>query len=226
MFVSFDETQCHWLWRSELHFGNRFFRLCFDSKWKVDWQQILIYNWKCADLQFDIIKMLPFPYVEQTMANDERWPDKNWLKFNFSLRFIVDFLSLVRPCITEAKAYKKVFVYFDSHRKVYHSAHVRTANAHHERRINVKYALVCVVVAWMFRQQNVGKFDGKTALGNIVSFSDDTHPHNAHIHNFISLFTLRNPNCAVMIQNMSQFLMYCVLCSMCIICHFVSKTNS
>lgn len=51
--------------------------------------------------------MLPFPYVEQTMSNDERWLDKNWLKFNFPLWIIVDFVPLVRPYITEAKAYEK-----------------------------------------------------------------------------------------------------------------------
>lgn len=83
---------------------------------------------------------------------------------------------------------------------------------YYERRINEKYVFVCVVVARMFRQQNVyGKFYGKTAVGEFVSFSDVTHSHSAHIHNFISLFTLRNPNCVVMIENMCQFSMCIVL---------------
>lgn len=105
------------------------FRLCSDSKWKVDWQKNLISNWKCADLQFDILKCYLFHMFNQQCPNDERWLDMNWLNFNFPLRFIVDFLPIGSPLHRRSQRIRFFFVYFDSHRKLYHSTHVRVPNA-------------------------------------------------------------------------------------------------
>lgn len=89
----------------------------FNLQWKMCWSPISYH------------KMLPFPYVEPTMPKWWTVTRQELIEIQFPSPIHCWFSTVGSPIHRRCQSIRKKFVYFDSHRKLFHSTHVRVANA-------------------------------------------------------------------------------------------------